>query len=230
LEKLPIGEQFVSVEFCPSLHETLVPFRQVASDEHHRFDSIDRDVTLMVCVEMRRVMRCTEFREHPDDDPMKAAEFRHAVAPVAGSASDSVRLQGLAYPENPQSNPEFFDAVERSVKIWHASPRIVTHGPTASRRTIHPKRTPCAASGDRGPDSQIRETTMNFELDTLIAIAFFVPVAFFAVLNIVAFRTRGYESAVRPAAVVATKVAEAVPAAVRVNVEAANDSEMREAA
>jgi len=71
---------------------------------------------------------------------------------------------------------------------------------------------------------------MNFELDTLIAIAFFAPVAFFAVLNIVAFRTRGYESAVKPAAVVATKVAEGVPATVRVDVEAANDSEMREAA
>ena len=71
---------------------------------------------------------------------------------------------------------------------------------------------------------------MTYELDTLIAIAFFVPVAFFAVLNIVAFRTRGYESAVKPAAVVATKVAEAVPATVRVDVEAANDSEMREAA
>jgi hypothetical protein len=71
---------------------------------------------------------------------------------------------------------------------------------------------------------------MTFELDTLIAIAFFAPVAFFAVLNVVAFRTRGYESAVRPAAVVATKVAEALPVTVRVDVEAANDSEMREAA
>lgn len=71
---------------------------------------------------------------------------------------------------------------------------------------------------------------MTYELDTLIAIAFFVPVAFFAILNIVAFRTHGYESAVKPAAVVATKVAEAVPTTVRVDVEAANDSEMREAA
>ena len=71
---------------------------------------------------------------------------------------------------------------------------------------------------------------MTYELDTLIAIAFFVPVAFFAVLNIVAFRTRGYESAVKPATVVATKVVEAVPATVRIDVEAANDSEMREAA
>jgi hypothetical protein len=71
---------------------------------------------------------------------------------------------------------------------------------------------------------------MTFELDTLIALAFFVPVAFFAVLNIVAFRTRGYESVVKPAAMVATPVAEAVPATVRVDVEAANDSEMREAA
>jgi len=71
---------------------------------------------------------------------------------------------------------------------------------------------------------------MTFELDTLIAIAFFAPVAFFAVLNIVAFRTRGYESAVKPVAAVAPKAVEAAPVTVRVAVEAANDSEMREAA
>jgi hypothetical protein len=71
---------------------------------------------------------------------------------------------------------------------------------------------------------------MTFELDTLIAIAFFVPVAFFAVLNIVAFRTRGYESAVRPVAVVVPKIVESMPATVRIDVEAANDGEMREAA
>ncbi len=71
---------------------------------------------------------------------------------------------------------------------------------------------------------------MTLELDTLIAIAFFAPVAFFAVLNIVAFRTRGYESAVKPAAVSVPKVSEAVPATVRVDVEAANDAEIRKAA
>jgi hypothetical protein len=71
---------------------------------------------------------------------------------------------------------------------------------------------------------------MTFELDNLIALAFFVPVAFFAVLNIVAFRTRGYESAVKPVAVVAPKVVEATPIAVNVNAEAANDAEIREAA
>jgi hypothetical protein len=71
---------------------------------------------------------------------------------------------------------------------------------------------------------------MTFELDTLIALAFFVPVAFFAVLNIVAFRTRGYESAVKPAAAVTLKAVEAAPIAVNVNAEAANDAEIREAA
>jgi hypothetical protein len=71
---------------------------------------------------------------------------------------------------------------------------------------------------------------MTFELDTLIALAFFVPVAFFAVLNIVAFRTRGYESAVKPAAVVAPKVAKVVPVGINVNADAANDAEIREAA
>jgi len=45
-----------------------------------------------------------------------------------------------------------------------------------------------------------------------------------------ASRTRGYESAVKPAAVVAMKVVKAVPVSVNVTVEAANDSEMREAA
>ena len=71
---------------------------------------------------------------------------------------------------------------------------------------------------------------MTFELDTLIAIAFFAPVAFFAVLNIVAFRTRGYESAVKPADAVTPKVVEAAPILVNVTAEAANDAEIREAA
>jgi hypothetical protein len=68
---------------------------------------------------------------------------------------------------------------------------------------------------------------MTFELDTLIAIVFLAPVAFFAILNVVMFRSHGYESAVKPATV------RAVPAAAKhapVTVEAANDSEMREAA
>ena len=71
---------------------------------------------------------------------------------------------------------------------------------------------------------------MTFELDTLIAIAFFAPVAFFAVLNIVAFRTRGYESAAKPAATLAPKAVEAAPIRVNVTAEAANDAEIREAA
>jgi len=71
---------------------------------------------------------------------------------------------------------------------------------------------------------------MTFELDTLIAIAFFAPVAFFAILNIVAFRTRGYESAVKPVTAVAPKGVESVPVNVDVSVEAANDAEIRKAA
>ena len=41
---------------------------------------------------------------------------------------------------------------------------------------------------------------MTFEPDTLIAIAFFAPVAFFAVLNIVTFRMHLYTAAVKPVA------------------------------
>lgn len=67
---------------------------------------------------------------------------------------------------------------------------------------------------------------MTFELDTLIAIAFFAPVAFFAVLNIVAFRTRGYESAVKPAPAESPRTTNPVVSAV----EAANDGEVRKAA
>ena len=67
---------------------------------------------------------------------------------------------------------------------------------------------------------------MTFELDTLIAIAFLAPVAFFAVLNIVMFRTRGYACAVRP--VVRHEASATVPASV--SREAANDDDFRKAA
>lgn len=71
---------------------------------------------------------------------------------------------------------------------------------------------------------------MTFELDTLIAIVFIVPVVFFAVLNVVAFRTRGYEMAVKPAAPETPTAEAGVVSAVVVNAIAANDSEIREAA
>jgi hypothetical protein len=71
---------------------------------------------------------------------------------------------------------------------------------------------------------------MTHELDTLIALTFFVPVAFFAVLDIVAFGTRGDESAVKPVAVVAPELVKGMPVASNVVAEAANDSEIREAA
>lgn len=69
---------------------------------------------------------------------------------------------------------------------------------------------------------------MTFPLDLMIAIAFLAPVLFFAILNVLTFRTRGYESAVRPVAAAAPKLVHRVPATV--TVEAANDSEIREAA
>jgi hypothetical protein len=62
----------------------------------------------------------------------------------------------------------------------------------------------------------------------LIAMAFLAPVVFFTVLNVLAFRTRGYEPAVKPVAAAAPQVVQRVPATV--TVEAANDSEIREAA
>lgn len=67
---------------------------------------------------------------------------------------------------------------------------------------------------------------MNFALDTLIALAFVVPVVFFAILNLVTFRTGDFGMAQRPGP---QQAGEAAPA-VDVNVAAANDGEFREAA
>lgn len=67
---------------------------------------------------------------------------------------------------------------------------------------------------------------MTFELDTLIAIAFFAPVAFFAVLNVATFRMHLYADAVKPAAPDAAVDVDSVA----VNAVAANDAEIREAA
>ena len=67
---------------------------------------------------------------------------------------------------------------------------------------------------------------MNFELDTLIALAFVVPVVFFAILNLVTFRTGGFRIDGR---MVRQQAVESTPA-VDVNVPAANDGDFREAA
>jgi hypothetical protein len=71
---------------------------------------------------------------------------------------------------------------------------------------------------------------MTFQLDTLIAIAFLVPVAFFAVLDVLTFRARGYQSAVKPVAAAGASVVGMAPSTANVTAGAANDSDMREAA
>lgn len=67
---------------------------------------------------------------------------------------------------------------------------------------------------------------MNFELDTLIALAFVVPVVFFAILNLVTFRTGGFPFDGRA---VQRQGEESVPS-VDVSVPAANDGDFRKAA
>jgi len=67
---------------------------------------------------------------------------------------------------------------------------------------------------------------MNFELDTLIALAFVVPVVFFAVLNLVTMRTGGFRFDGRPVHRQAGEAATSVD----VTAPAANDGDFREAA
>lgn len=67
---------------------------------------------------------------------------------------------------------------------------------------------------------------MTLEPDTLIAIAFFIPVAFFVVLNVVTFRQHLYAEVANPAAPQAAVETDSRA----VSVVAANDSEIREAA
>jgi hypothetical protein len=61
------------MEFRPCFHHALLAFREGACDQINRINSVNRDLFLIVGVEVGRMVLSTRFQVHPDDDAVKPA-------------------------------------------------------------------------------------------------------------------------------------------------------------
>jgi hypothetical protein len=65
------------MDLRPSLNESLLPSREVPSNEIYGFDIEDPHAVLIVRMKMRAMMRSTRFCKHPNNDAKKTAYFWH---------------------------------------------------------------------------------------------------------------------------------------------------------
>ena len=65
------------MQFRPCLHHALLAPGQPARNQLDRINAAHDNIILIIGVKMRRVMLDTSFQIHSDDNPEKAAQFRH---------------------------------------------------------------------------------------------------------------------------------------------------------
>lgn len=65
------------MQFNPSFDQSLLTLRNGSGNQFHRLDRKDRDIVLVVGVEVRTVMALGRLGKHSDDDPIETREFRH---------------------------------------------------------------------------------------------------------------------------------------------------------
>jgi hypothetical protein len=76
---MPVGEQLGLMQFRPGFDHSLLPLWQCAGNKLNRFNSIYRRRFLIIGVEMGGSMVRPQFNIHSNDNPEKAAQFRHGM-------------------------------------------------------------------------------------------------------------------------------------------------------
>src|ERR1039458_3800263 len=79
LQPMPVSQQLGLMQFRPSLDHPLLPLGQRPANKFNRFNSIERRRFLIISVEMGVVMVRPQFNIHSNDNPEKAAQFRHGI-------------------------------------------------------------------------------------------------------------------------------------------------------
>ena len=79
LQPVPVGDQFIAVQFGPCLYQASLYLRQAARDKFDRAQSKNANLILVVRMKMRKVMWTAGFREHANDDAKESAQFGHDV-------------------------------------------------------------------------------------------------------------------------------------------------------
>src|SRR5580693_2221825 len=83
------------MQLCPGFHEALLLFRQSSCDQIDRVDRIDRDLVLIVGVQMRSTVRSTRLRIHPNDDAEESGDLWHSdLSPGPSGALGEVPRRG----------------------------------------------------------------------------------------------------------------------------------------
>jgi len=77
LQQLPVSDQFLLVQFSPSLNQTELPSWQRAGEQFDGVKAENRRSLFAVCMEMRCVVLRTSFHVHPDYYTEEAADFGH---------------------------------------------------------------------------------------------------------------------------------------------------------
>jgi hypothetical protein len=79
LQEDPVLQQFLVVDLCPRLDQSLLRARKITTDA---LDGIEREHPcgrVVHGMEVGSMMRLTDLHEHSDDDPEKARELGHVV-------------------------------------------------------------------------------------------------------------------------------------------------------
>ena len=95
------------MQFRPCLHHALLPPGQAARNQLDRINATDDNCILIIGVEMRRVMLDASLQIHPDDNPEKAAQFRHGESLLQLPASFKHYLHILDLTSKPPGTIEW---------------------------------------------------------------------------------------------------------------------------
>ena len=68
MQPSPVGQQFLVMQFRPSLHQTLLSPWQLSCDQLYGVNGVNSDGILVVGVEMGAVMNAERLDIHADDE------------------------------------------------------------------------------------------------------------------------------------------------------------------
>ena len=88
LQSIPIGHQFLLMQFSPSLNQAPLTFRQCARNKLHGIDTENAHFFLVVGVEVRHVVLRADLGKHSDNYAEEATQFRHERILYFGTAHD----------------------------------------------------------------------------------------------------------------------------------------------
>ena len=79
------------MQFSPSLHKSPLPPRQVTGKQIDGLYAENRNVLLIVCMEVRRMVRAADLHVHSNYNSKEAAELWHVAALYVHRFLSSIR-------------------------------------------------------------------------------------------------------------------------------------------